>query len=217
MAIVALWRGSAECCRWLRQRGGGGSGDGVLVATAMVVDLVSVVSQCDGSLYGSGGCGDGGAVGLEEAIMIVSHSFGCAGKVVSEVMVKRWPTTLVLLITPPPIDEEGRLQYPYVENPLGLPERTNEAAGAYAGACVAVAGECGIPVVDLWTKMQQFPNWEKAYLRDGLHLTQIGNKIVFEEVVTSLREKGLSLEILPVDLPLISEIDPNDPLKDFQK
>lgn len=52
--------------------------------------------------------------------------------------------------------------------------------------------------------------------RDGLHLTPSGNRIVFEEVVKMLREEGLSLETLPIDLPLISEIDPNDPLKSFQ-
>ncbi|CAL5346145.1 unnamed protein product [Camellia sinensis] len=105
--------------------------------------------------------------------------------------------------------------HPFVENMLGLPERTNEAAGAYAKACVSVAGECGIPVVDLWTKMQQFPDWQKAYLRDGLHLSQSGNKIVFEEVIGKLKEVGLSQETLPIDLPLIAEIDPNDPLKQF--
>lgn len=48
---------------------------------------------------------------------------------------------------------------------MGRPERTNEAAGAYAKACIEVAIECGIPVIDLWTKMQQFPDWQKAHLR----------------------------------------------------
>ncbi|XP_048325891.1 GDSL esterase/lipase At5g45920 isoform X2 [Ziziphus jujuba] len=96
------------------------------------------------------------------------------------------------------------------------PERTNEAAGDYAKACIAVAGECGIPVVDLWTKMQQFSDWKKAYLSDGLHLTQMGNRIVFEEVVKKLKDEGVSLETLHVDLPLISEINPNDPLKAFE-
>lgn len=128
---------------------------------------------------------------------------------------KRWPTTLVLLITPPPIDEEGRLRNPYVENPMGLPERTNEAAGAYAKACVDVAGECGGPVVDIWTKMQHISDWPRICLSDGLHLTQSGNKLVFEEVVARLREEGISLETLLVDLPHIAEIDPNDPLKSF--
>lgn len=130
---------------------------------------------------------------------------------------KQWPTTRILLITPPPIDEDGRLQFPYVENPLNQPERTNEAAGAFAKACVAVARESGLPVIDLWTKMQQFPGWQKDHLRDGLHLTPRGNRLVFEEVVAKLRDEGLSLERLPVDLPLLADIDPNDPLKSFQK
>ncbi|KAJ9168745.1 hypothetical protein P3X46_020237 [Hevea brasiliensis] len=129
----------------------------------------------------------------------------------------RWPNAIVLFITPPPIDEAARLRYPYVENLQGLSERTNEAAGAYAKACIAVAEECGCPVVDIWTKMQQNPNWKNACLRDGLHLTQSGNKIVFEEVVKKLKERGLSVEILPIDLPLIADIDPKDPLKSFQE
>ncbi|CAK7350449.1 unnamed protein product [Dovyalis caffra] len=102
------------------------------------------------------------------------------------------------------------------ENPSGLPERTNEAAGAYAKACISVAKECGCPAVDLWTKMQEFPDWQKAYLSDGLHLTQTGNRFVFEEVVKILKEQGISPENLPVDLPLFANIDPNDPLKAFQ-
>ncbi|KAM7480714.1 hypothetical protein LguiB_005297 [Lonicera macranthoides] len=63
---------------------------------------------------------------------------------------KRWPASHILLITPPPIDEAGRLL------------------------------------------------------------------IVFEEVVEKLRGVGVSLESLPVDMPLISAIDPNDPLKAFE-
>ncbi|XP_058100710.1 GDSL esterase/lipase At5g45920 [Magnolia sinica] len=129
---------------------------------------------------------------------------------------KQWATTFILLITPPPIDEEGRLQHPYGESPDGLPERTNEAAGAYAKACISVANESSLPVVDIWSKMQQFPGWEKACLSDGLHLTASGNRIVFEEVVEALKKDGLRLETLPADLPLLSEIDPQDPLKSFR-
>lgn len=130
---------------------------------------------------------------------------------------KQWPKTHILLITPPPIDEDARLRHPFVENPSGLPERTNEAAGAYAKACVSVARECGVPVVDLWTKMQQLSNWGNVCLRDGLHLTESGNRVVFEEVVITLKNEGVSLENLPVDLPVLAEIDPNDPLKAFPK
>ncbi|XP_021907709.1 GDSL esterase/lipase At5g45920 isoform X1 [Carica papaya] len=131
------------------------------------------------------------------------------------ILKSRWPTTSILLITPPPIDEDGRLRYPFIEDPTGLPERTNEAAGAYAKACSAVASECGIPVIDLWSKMQKFPGWQKSCLSDGLHLTRTGNRIVFDEVVEALRGQGLSAEKLPVDLPLLAEIDPLDSLKAF--
>lgn len=55
-----------------------------------------------------------------------------------------------------------------------------------------------------------------GHCRDGLHLTPSGNKVVFDEVIKILIEAGLSLDSLPVDLPLISEIDPKDPLKAFE-
>lgn len=49
-----------------------------------------------------------------------------------------------------------------------------------------------------------------------MHLTPSGNMVVFEEVIARLREEKISLETLPADLPLISEIDLNDPLKSFE-
>lgn len=117
---------------------------------------------------------------------------------------KRWPTTHVVLITPPPIDEDGRLRwtsylfcftissfsffffsllcvcdyfywglgggwwenrYPFPGDNSGIVERTNKSAGTYAKACLAVASECKIPAIDLWTKMQNIPGWQKACLR----------------------------------------------------
>ncbi|EOY28064.1 SGNH hydrolase-type esterase superfamily protein [Theobroma cacao] len=59
---------------------------------------------------------------------------------------KRWPKALILLITPPPIDEDERLRHPYAENPSGLPERTNEAACAFAKAVLKLLGN----VESLW-------------------------------------------------------------------
>ncbi|MED6210377.1 hypothetical protein PIB30_063535 [Stylosanthes scabra] len=129
---------------------------------------------------------------------------------------KRWPKAIILLITLPPIDEVARLLYPFADNPQGLPERTNEAAGEYAKACTAVAAECGVPVIDLWTKMQQCPDWKKEYLSDGLHLTKQGNRVVYEEVVAKLRDEGVSVESMAAELPLIADIDPNNPLKAFE-
>ncbi|GAB2245099.1 hypothetical protein Droror1_Dr00000592 [Drosera rotundifolia] len=108
-------------------------------------------------------------------------------------------------------------RHPYADNPSGLPERTNEAAGAYAKACVDIASTCGIQVADIWTGMQQQdPDWGKLYLSDGLHLTTRGNEFVFEAVLDKLRTQGLRAEGLPVDLPLFSDIDRKDPLKVFE-
>ncbi|CAH9113709.1 unnamed protein product [Cuscuta europaea] len=128
---------------------------------------------------------------------------------------KKWPTVLVILLTPPPIDEAARLLHRFDENKSGLPERTNEAAGAYAKACIDVASELGVPSVDLWTKVQQVSDWKKTCLSDGLHLARAGNGIVFGEVVDVLKKQGRNAESLPSDFPIIDNIDPNDPLKSF--
>jgi isoamyl acetate esterase len=52
-----------------------------------------------------------------------------------------------------------------VDDPSRQAERTNEAAGSYAQACMAVAKELGHPVIDIWTKMQEFPDWQTSALR----------------------------------------------------
>uniref|UniRef100_A0A0A0KF93 Uncharacterized protein n=1 Tax=Cucumis sativus TaxID=3659 RepID=A0A0A0KF93_CUCSA len=47
---------------------------------------------------------------------------------------------------------------PCVSNPLNELERTNNVVGAYSKACVVVAKECGVSVIDIWTKMHQVPD-----------------------------------------------------------
>jgi hypothetical protein len=51
------------------------------------------------------------------------------------------------------------------DDPSRQPERSNEAAGAYAQACIAVATELNHPAIDIWTKMQEFPDWQTSALR----------------------------------------------------
>ena len=53
------------------------------------------------------------------------------------------------------------------DDPSKLPKRTNEAAGTYAQACLTVAKELNHPVIDIWTKMQQFPDWQTSALWYG--------------------------------------------------
>lgn len=129
---------------------------------------------------------------------------------------ERWPSTAIILITPPPIHEPARIRHIYGDDdPSRQPERTNEAAGSYAQACITVAKELGYPVIDIWTKMQEFPDWQTSALSDGLHFTPTGNGILFEEVVKALEGIGFSQEKLPSDLPLYHDIDPKDPMKAF--
>ena len=35
----------------------------------------------------------------------------------------------------------------------------------YARACVEVARQCGVRAIDIWSRMQKFPGWEKSFLR----------------------------------------------------
>ncbi|KAK1269961.1 GDSL esterase/lipase [Acorus gramineus] len=129
------------------------------------------------------------------------------------------PSMLVVLITPPPVDEVGRLEYArsvYGENAVKIPERTNEVAGIYAKKCVEVAQELGLQHVDLWSRMQETSGWQKKYLSDGLHLTEEGNGVVYKEVIQVFERSGLKAVEMPYDLPHHSEIDGKNMKKVFK-
>ncbi|KAF0930335.1 hypothetical protein E2562_032180 [Oryza meyeriana var. granulata] len=126
---------------------------------------------------------------------------------------------VIMLITPPPVDEDGRERYArslYGEEARKLPERTNEMAGVYAGQCIELAREMNIYCIDIWSKMQETAGWQKLYLSDGLHLTPEGNAVVHMEVVQTLRNVGLKAEDMPYDFPHHSRIDGSCPEKAFQ-
>ncbi|KAJ9163756.1 hypothetical protein P3X46_023389 [Hevea brasiliensis] len=130
------------------------------------------------------------------------------------------PATLIVLITPPPIDEEGRKQYAisvYGEKATELPERTNEMAGVYARQCVELAKDLGIRSIDIWSAMQEAEGWQKKFLSDGLHLTPEGNAVVYQEVIRVFNDAWLSAAEMPYDFPHHSEIDGKNPEKAFQQ
>ncbi|XP_074565318.1 GDSL esterase/lipase At5g62930 [Curcuma longa] len=127
-------------------------------------------------------------------------------------------TTLVVLITPPPVDEDGRKEYSrslYGENAMKQPERTNDNTGAYARQCVELAKELNVPCIDLWSKMQETIGWQERFLSDGLHLTEEGNAVVHKEVVRVLIDHHLQAERMKYDFPHHSMIDGNHPEKAF--
>ncbi|KAF4346172.1 hypothetical protein CsatB_018002 [Cannabis sativa] len=130
------------------------------------------------------------------------------------------PTVLIVLITPPPVDEEGRDDFArslYGENARELPERTNEVTGVYAKQCVELAKEMGIRYIDLWTKMQETEGWKKKFLSDGLHLTPDGNAVVHQEVTRVFNEAWFSPVEMPFDFPHHSQIDGKNLEKIFQE
>jgi lysophospholipase L1-like esterase len=86
-------------------------------------------------------------------------------RAICAVLRMRWPSAAVILITPPPVNESGRVRYPYGGDMSGLPERTNEVTGRYARACMEVARQAGLRVIDIWSRMQKFPGWETSFLR----------------------------------------------------
>ncbi|KAL2321828.1 hypothetical protein Fmac_026207 [Flemingia macrophylla] len=129
-------------------------------------------------------------------------------------------TMQIVIITPPPISEEGRQAYAisvYGVNASKLPERTNEATGQYANACVEIAKEMGVWYINLWSKMQETDGWQTKFLRDGLHLTTEGNIVVYEEVIKVFNEAGLSADKMPLDFPHHSKIDYQHPERAFQQ
>ncbi|PIN23533.1 Isoamyl acetate-hydrolyzing esterase [Handroanthus impetiginosus] len=131
--------------------------------------------------------------------------------------IKNWsPNTLVVLITPPPIDLQGRREYARSlcgDKASELPDRTNEVTGIYAEQCVSLAREFGLPLINLWSKMQETVGWQKKFLSDGLHLTPEGNAIVLQERHKIFDEAGFS--DLPFDFPPHLEIDGENPEKAF--
>lgn len=130
------------------------------------------------------------------------------------------PTMLIVLITPPPVDEEGRLEYAkslYGEKAMKIPERTNEVTRTYVNGCVEVAKELGVASVNIWSKIQETQGWQKKFLSDGLHLTGDGNRVVYEEVIKVLNGAWLSASEMPLDFPHHSQIDPHNPEKAFQQ
>ncbi|KAL2622658.1 hypothetical protein R1flu_002863 [Riccia fluitans] len=119
----------------------------------------------------------------------------------------------IVLIAPPPVDEEGRRVYAratYGENAEELPERTNQQTRLYAEAAESVARETRVISLNLWSVLQETTGWQK-FLNDGLHLSHEGNQEVFRNLVGILDDPSLhpslNWEALPWDYPEHCEID----------
>jgi lysophospholipase L1-like esterase len=93
------------------------------------------------------------------------------------------PQAEVLLITPPAVDDDRRHDW-------GAQDRTNAATGEYARACVEVAREAGVDVLDLYTILNALPTLQwKGLLLDGLHLNTQGNHFMEQLLVETIKTK----------------------------
>lgn len=98
---------------------------------------------------------------------------------------------------------------PDAASPAGSPlNRSHSAAGQYAQACVAAAGQVGADVLDLWTLMQKDGQDFSRYLSDGLHLSAEGNRFLAGHLWALLERR---VAHLPFVLPYWGDVDPRSP------
>lgn len=77
----------------------------------------------------------------------------------------------ILLLTPPPAAAPPRI------------DRRLDATAEYAELVKQVGRERGLPVVDIFSAIQDVPEWKTtAMVKDGLHLSSVGQMVVFERV-----------------------------------
>ena len=121
--------------------------------------------------------------------------------IIQHVLAHGVPADRIILITPPPVDEDKSFEV------YKRKIRSNDLTKIYNETVLAVAAETGTHVIPLFSKIAAMPNW-KSFLSDGVHLSQDGNQLLFEEV-----RKIISpvLDQLSYCFPTWQEIDPLHP------
>lgn len=108
----------------------------------------------------------------------------------------------LVLITPPPVYDEGRVLHQQqrmgTSDPVD-PDRTNAFTAQYAEAVRQLGGKHHLPVLDLHSELQKVEGWQTGLLMDGLHFTPEGQALVGQLLIGLLGSKfpELSLEKLP--------------------
>ncbi|KAJ1411059.1 SGNH hydrolase-type esterase domain-containing protein [Ochromonadaceae sp. CCMP2298] len=86
---------------------------------------------------------------------------------------QKLPAAQVVLITPPPVDEQKLGRMNAEKGKTVLVDRTNERTLLYVQAVKALGAKQGLPVVDAWTAMGGASPLRANYLLDGLHLNDL--------------------------------------------
>ncbi|KAI8825888.1 SGNH hydrolase-type esterase domain-containing protein [Fimicolochytrium jonesii] len=136
-------------------------------------------------------------------------------------------TTRILLISPPVVHEAKWAQY-LVERwgPAAISNHTVKETRRYRDACIEVARETQVPVLDTWAstcfggKSTNKGSEEVVYdvdvasemLSDGIHLSAAGNSVLGREVLKKIKKEWKELDWEKVNLkwPLYDTIDVKD-------
>ncbi|XP_076958838.1 GDSL esterase/lipase CPRD49-like [Bidens hawaiensis] len=120
-------------------------------------------------------------------------------------------TTRIIFLTCPLVDEV-RLS---CTNSSTLSEcclvRTNELCRIYSEACIELCNEMGIKVIDIWTALRKQDDWLTYFIKDGIHLSGAGSKVVVAEILKVLKEAewkpSLHRKSMPTEFSEDSEYD----------
>ena len=91
----------------------------------------------------------------------------------------------IILLTPPPVSSTAWDHYCTVISPRPLSPRSNENSKLYGAKVIEIGKEMGCPVVDTYTLLggDKGEDYYGKYTTDGLHLTEEGNRIVFDGIM----------------------------------
>jgi lysophospholipase L1-like esterase len=122
------------------------------------------------------------------------------GKIVTSIRERVGEKPPIIIMTPPPVDEErwaadcGDVK----------PDRLNNISSQYGDVCKQVAADHGCSVVDVFEILGGNTGDYSHHLSDGLHLSGSGNTMLYEGLMAVIEEK-------------YPELGPDDPEKNKEK
>jgi hypothetical protein len=108
----------------------------------------------------------------------------------------------VIVLTPPAMDEPGRLQYQidmYGDRAFARLDRSNEELQKYGMACKRACRKCVVPCEDMFVA---FEHDTKGYFTDGIHFNAEGQQRVWERLKYRLIMEGVQPDKMQLDFPM---------------
>lgn len=114
------------------------------------------------------------------------------------------PDSKVVLVTPPPLDEE---RWKAHTGRKGRPTRRLETTKKYVDRCFQIGQQRGITTVDAFNGLIKEPNW-RSFFAEGLHFSTVGSQKFAQLLMPHLvRAVGKVSQVFPD----FKNLDPSDP------